>query len=517
MPDQDRDSTAGPTDGAAAAQQVATDAAAIAKGSAVVMAGGVGERALRFAINWVLARFLGPAAFGVYSFVQTVVATLVSLAALGTDSGIVYFGARYRQAGEQARLKGTLVACLGIGVVAGALFSGGLWLASQQLAAPADKAAAVSALPIGAASVFLGTMLAVLTGGLVAARDMRGQALVLQLGLPALILVTAGAALALGAGETGALWALAVAYGLSVLHGLSWFLRQYGRLLADRTVALRIELIPLLRYSIPQSLARSLYQANLRIDILMLTALAALSDVGVYKIATMIAQLGALPVMASTTMFGPVVSELVYSQQRDRLQALLRVVTRWLLIVAAPAYIVLLLVPDLVLRVFDARYATGGRALAVLMMGQAVYVACATSGTVVSMAGHSGANLFNGIVSVCLNLALNALLIPRLGLEGAAVGSAVAITAWSLLRVVEARWLVGCVAFDRRVLSVLGVAILVTAAAAWVGHGAGIATRAGLAGGAVLAFVGFVFAAGRTNEDELVLGRVRSRLARLRR
>ncbi len=515
MSDQDQDSNGDAGEGGQ--QGVAADAAAIAKGSAVVMAGGIGERGLRFVINWVLARFLGPTAFGVYSFVQTMVATLISLAALGTDSGIVYFGARYRKAGERDRLKGTLLSCLVIGVVAGAVFSGGLWLASRQLQVGADKAAAVHALSIGAVSVFLGTVLAVLAGGLVAAKNMRAQALVLQLGLPAMILVTAGAALLLGAGETGALWALAVAYGISVLHGLVWFWRQYGRLLRDGTVRARPELPRLLRYSIPQSLARSLYQANLRIDILMLTALAALSDVGIYKIVTMIAQLGALPVMASTTMFGPVVSELVYGRQIDRLQALLRVVTRWLLIIAAPAYIVLLLVPDLVLLVFDEQYAAGGRALAVLMMGQAVYVACATSGTVVSMAGYSGANLFNGVVSVALNVALNALLIPRLGLEGAAVASAVAITAWSLLRVVEARWLVGCVAFDRRVLSVLGVASLVTLVAAGIGRDASLLARCGLAGVAVLVFVGFVFAAGRTDEDELVLGRVRSRLSRLRR
>jgi len=45
--------------------------------------------------------------------------------------------------------------------------------------------------------------------------------------------------------------------------------------------------------------------------------MATLSDVGIYKIATMVAQLGALPVMASTTMFGPVVSELVYGERGE--------------------------------------------------------------------------------------------------------------------------------------------------------------------------------------------------------
>lgn len=497
-----------------AAGSVAGDAAKIAGGSAVVMAGGVGERGLRLVLNWVLARFLGPEAFGVYSFVQTMVTTLVSLSALGTDGGVVFFGARYRKAGEQGRLKGTLGSCLAIGLLAGLIFTAGLWLLGRTWTVGAERQAAVSALTIGALSVLFGTVQAVLVGGLVAAKDMRGQALVGQLGLPALTLATAGLALAMDMGVDGALWAMAVAYGLSMVHGAHLFWRRFGPLLRDRAIPAQTEIGALLRYSIPQSLARSLYQANMRIDILMLTAMATLSDVGVYKIATMIAQLGALPVMASTTMFGPVVSELVYAREQARLNALLRVVTRWMIILSAPAYIVLVLVPDLVLTVFDPAYAAGGRALAVLMLGQAVYVASAPSGALVTMGGNSGTNLVNGLLSVGLNVGLNALLIPRMGMEGAALASAVALTLWSTLRVLEARWLQGCWAFDRRVAWVLSAALVSGAAAAALGQGAALLPRLGLAGAAVAVFLVAVALAGRTEEDELVLGRVRAKLRR---
>lgn len=498
-------------------QGTAKDAAAIAGGSAIVMAGGIGERGLRFVINWMLARFLGPTAFGIYSFVQTAVATLVSLSALGTDGGIVFFGARYRKQGELDRLKGTLLSCLAVGTVTGALFSAGLWWVGRSWDVAPDKADAVAALSIGAVSVFLGTVLAVLVGGLVAAKDMRGQAIVAQLGLPALTLVTAGGALMLGLGVDAALWALALAYGGSVVLGLLLFWRRFGALLTDRAIAARTELPALLRYSIPQSLARSLYQANLRVDILMLTALASLSEVGIYKIATMIAQLGAMPVMASTTMFGPVVSELVYGRELERLDRLLRVVTRWLVIISAPAYIVLLLLPDVVLLVFDAEYAAGGRALAILMLGQAVYVACAPSGALVTMGGYAGTNFINGVVSVGVNVLLNALLIPRFGLEGAAMASAVAIVTWSVLRVIEARLLLQCFAFDRRVLVAIAVAVAAGGTAFLLGQDQGLVLRVALAGVAVLVFLGAVALGGRTEADQLVLGRVSERFAGLRR
>ncbi|NOY26662.1 MAG: flippase [Oligoflexia bacterium] len=496
---------------------VAADAASIAGGSAIVMAGGVTERGLRFMVNWLLARTLGTTAFGVYSFVQSVIPTLISFSALGADAGMVLFGARYRQSGELGRLKGTLRTCLWMAAIGGAVFGMLLWWTGGHLAVSADRQVAVSALMIGAPSVFFGTLLAVLVGGLVAAKDMRGQAVVNQIGLPLLILLTVSVPLAMDFGVTGALWALAVAYALAVVLGIRVFWRRYGALLRDHAVVAVTEPAALLRYSLPQSLARSLYQANMRIDIVMLTALAALSDVGVYKIAAMVAQLGTLPVMASTTMFGPVVSELVYSQQIERLDALLRVVTRWMVVITAPVCLVLMLVPELFLTIFDAEYASGGRALAVLMLGQAVYAVCSPTGNLVTMGGYSGTNLINGLVSVAVNVALNWFLIPRMGLEGAALASTISVTIWSVLRVMEARWLLGCWAFDRRVLGALAAAVSAGSAAAWLSNGGDLLVRAGWAGGAVVVFLAFVALAGRTPEDTMVLERVLARIARLRR
>ena len=74
-------SPGGSEGGADGEGSVGSDAVEIAGGSAVVMAGGIGERGLRFVLNWVLARFLDTADFGVYSFVTTMVATLTSLSA----------------------------------------------------------------------------------------------------------------------------------------------------------------------------------------------------------------------------------------------------------------------------------------------------------------------------------------------------------------------------------------------------------------------------------------------------
>lgn len=490
------------------------EAANIAAGSAVVLLGGVAERALRMVLGWWLARGLGAVGFGVVSFAQTVVGTVVSLSALGTDAGIVYFGARYRKAGEQERLKGTLLACLGIGLLTGLLATLLTGLVGLLASGDGEQALALRGLRIGALSVGFGTALAVLVGGLVAARDMRGQALTSQIGLPLFTLLLSGLLLVSGFGVEGALWAMALGYALATGWAARLFWARFGALLREPAVRPAFEHGKLLRYSLPQALARSLYQANLRIDILMLTALSTLTEVGVYKVATMIAMFGSLPVMASTTMFGPVVSELVYGRQIERLQGLLRVVTRWLLILSTPLYLGLLLLPDLLLGLFDPEFQQGGRALAILLLGQAVYLAGAPTGALITMGGYSGTNMVNGLVSVGLNVVLNALFIPRLGMEGAALASALSVVLWTTLRAVQVRILLGCTALDRRVLGVVGLSVLCGALGAVLGEGQALLVRLGLVGLMGLLFLLGIAAMGRTAEDEELLRRMRAKLRR---
>jgi O-antigen/teichoic acid export membrane protein len=307
-----------------------------------------------------------------------------------------------------------------------------------------------------------------------------------------------------------------VAHLLAVLAGAARVWRQFGALLRDRTVRPAWELGQLLRYAVPQSFARVLYRANLWVDILMLTWLATMTDVGIYRVSVALAMLGALPVMASTTMFGPVVAELVYAKELGRLDALLRIVTRWLIVIAAPLYLTVLLLPDIVLALFDPAYQAGAVALGVLMAGQAIYVACAPTGACLTMAGYGMTNLINGVLAVGLNIALNAWLIPRHGIMGAAAASATALSFWSLLRVVQVRVLLKCTPWSIGAFAV----ILATVGSGFLVHiivgGMGWAPRIGATAGAIVLLMAAIWRFGRTPADEAVFEVIRAKVARWR-
>jgi O-antigen/teichoic acid export membrane protein len=495
---------------------IAQDAAKIASGSAIVLMGGLGERTLRLGTTWFLSGALGAAGFGIYTFAATVVNILTAISPLGTNTGITMFGARYLGQGERGKLKGALRTAFGTALLTGPLFALGLFLAVHQGLLLADRPDEGLALMIGACAVLFGTPLAVGVGALIAAKDMRGHALGFQLAVPGFTLIGCGIAVGLDAGHTGAMIAFASAHGLALIIVCLRAWRLFGPVLQDKRIKAERTLREMLAYSLPASFAHLLYRSNLWIDILMLTLLATAAEVGVYKVAVAMAMLGALPVMASTTMFGPVVAELVYAGNMDKLNALLKIVTRWLIIISAPLYLVVLLLPDLILSIFDPAYMVGVQALSILMVGQIIYLACAPAGTTLVMAGHSTLNMVNGIIAVAVNLTLNSMLIPEYGILGAATASSIAISLWPLMRLVEVWWLMKCWPFTLRTGLIAGTAIAGGLAVHRLTLQTDLLGRCGATAALVLAWAAVVWFIGRTPEDQVVYDAVRSRVARLR-
>jgi O-antigen/teichoic acid export membrane protein len=494
--------------------QTSRDAAKLAGGSGIVLAGSLVDRGLRAVITWFLSGALGTRGFGVYSTVITLISMITVFATLGLDTGAVFFGSRYKRAGERDRLKGVLLASVGLSVIAGVVVALGVAGASAAGFVYADKPDIASGAILAAPAVAVWTVLMVLVGGLRAVKDMRGSAIAYQIGLPAALMVGAGVAVALGGGVREVILAFIAANVLSLLLAARIFWRRFGALLRDRAVAARVELGALLGYSVPQSLAASLFRVNLWMDILMLAWLADETQVGLYRVASTLALMGSLTVTAVNTMFNPMVSELVYTREFARLNALLKTVTRWLTVLATPLYMALLLVPDAVLLIFDEDYSASALPLQILVLGQIFQVSLAPANRLIPMAGHSMLNLVNALVAAGLNFGLNYLLIPRYGGAGAAAASAITFALWSCWRVGEVWVMYRCWPFSRRTVAFLAGSAGLTLAAGLgpLALGWGLWPRVAAAAVALGLYAALAWTVGRAPEDAEVAGPAVARL-----
>lgn len=464
-------------------------------------------------LKWGLSHALGPAGLGLFELAQKIGSTVTSFSPLGLDTGVIYFAARQRKGADRAALKGTLLAGGGLSVGVGALAGVVLFLLAPRLA---DEPDAVAALQFMAPVVVVWTPLLFAVGALRAVKDMRRSVLAFQIVLP--IVLLAGTALAvgpLGGGVPGAIVAMGVAtlVGLVLAGRYAW--RHYRDVLADRSVRPRFEVGALLRFSIPQSLTAATFRLNLYMDVLMLGLLASREEVGIYAIAASLASFGSVPANAVVSIFNPFIAELVYSGETARLDRLLKTVTRWLVVVAVPVYLVLLLLPDLVLGVYDDAFAVAAVPLVVLTVGQAINTACAPTMRLIPMSGHAMLNLVNGVVALALNVALNWLLIPEHGALGAALATGITLAAWSLWRVVEVWWMLRCFPFGWRSVLLMLVAGVGGAGLALGGAGWPTMHRVLAASALGVGFLAVALGVGRTPEDEAVIGRVQQRLRRL--
>ena len=99
----------------------------------------------------------------------------------------------------------------------------------------------------------------------------------------------------------------------------------------------------------------------------------------------------------------------------------------------------MVLLSDQLLSLFGAEFEGGETALVILVAGQLIFAATGIAGTVLVMTGHESLLARGAVVTAIANVLLNAILIPSLGLDGAALSSTVAVTVGSaMLRVLRA-------------------------------------------------------------------------------
>ena len=179
--------------------------------------------------------------------------------------------------------------------------------------------------------------------------------------------------------------------------------------------------------------------AILWLDTLLLGALRSPAEAGVYAAATRYLAVGQFIGVAISQVVGPKLSELLASSERDRsrLRQVFATSTAWLMLLSWPLYLTMIVMAPSLLAVFGERYPVAERVLMILGGAMLVATAVGPVDIVLLMSGKSLWNLLNTTVAVASNVVLNLLLIPHLGITGAAIAWAVSILLNNLLPLLQ--------------------------------------------------------------------------------
>lgn len=186
----------------------------------------------------------------------------------------------------------------------------------------------------------------------------------------------------------------------------------------------------------PLSMITGFSFINAQVALVMLGILAAKMDVGVYKAMLVFSSALLIAQQAINDVISPYLVSSHETGNKHKLETIV--------FMTALASFVLMLFPALIFAfwggsiielVYGEEYRTGYVALVILLVGQVVNAGSGPVALLLNMTGHERYTLRGVGVSTILNVVLNVILIPKYGIAGAAVASALTVMGWNLILV----------------------------------------------------------------------------------
>ena len=383
--------------------------------------------ATQLATQAVLARFLGPAGLGLWAIAWACVRFTGSVTAAGFSESVVRFGARGGIDGElqpTSAIRFSIIGALGLGCAIGlAVLLGSNWVATQVFKKP-DLAALLRILAPGFLAIPVievasaGTRLNARMGYSVLGRDL----------MPALIhlLLVAGAVLA-GLGILAVTGATSISFVLGALVSILllslrflgwWHLRSKAN-----------QAVKMLRFAGSVMLIGLFSLAATRADLILVGFMLPASQAGLYNSAVRIAVAYLLILGGLNSVFGPVCVALLRNGEKERLERLFSVSTKWGLYASIPLALPVLLMPRETLSIlFGSAFGSAWPALVLLISAQLINVGSGPVGLLLLMSGHESAWARISALAAAVGIGSGLLLIPQMGIAGAGLATLLSTT-----------------------------------------------------------------------------------------
>lgn len=415
---------------------------ALARGSVKTLAVRTSGALLALFMQLSLARALGVTEYGIFVYASSWLMVLAMFSRLGMDTGLTRLVAEYRAKEAWGDLLGVLrwaiKNSLLLGAVVGAIAALVTWALRDGVPEGQLQTLWVAFLVIPILSL---TMLR--QGAL------RGFRRVVHAELPEMVLRPLIMLFVLGLGiamdwrfeAVEVMGFTLLAYFLAFLIG-SWWLRKA---LAENVPAVSVVMASAMWWKVaaPLVLMQGMQLILARLDILMLGTMQGPDSAGVYGATIHLAALVAFGLNVVNPIAAPLFSELFHTERKEELQRVVTLAARFTTAVTLVAAVFLVFFGKWVLGLFGGEFAAGYVALLILLCGQLVNALSGSVGYLMTMTGHQNAAAMILGAAATANVILNYLLIPRYGIEGAAVATAITIAGWNIAMVVYVRVKIG--------------------------------------------------------------------------
>jgi len=412
----------------------------VAKGAAIIFAGIIFARLVNYLYQIVLARAGGTAEFGLFFLGVSTLAVAGGIATLGIDLGVARFIPLYIGIRDEQRLRGVLRYSILFSTITGAGAGVVLWLSAGPIAARLlGMPDLVGIMQICALCLPFYVSGRVLVKAVVAFQKIGYRVAMKQVLSPVIRFVLTFLLVTAGMGAEGAMWAF-LASEVASWAVLLWLLnfrvypllRPAGRdsLFDSRTF---------FSYSLPLFLAGIIDLLLHYTDTFMTGYFLEESQVGIYGTAVRLTALVALGTELLNPMFLSIITRQHAEDNTSGVVSTFNNNNRWFGYITLPIAAILVILPaESIALIWGESYTAGAWALAILILGRTFFYLANTSTFLLYMYGATRLILAVNLFSALLNVVLNWILIPRMGITGAALATATALFAQAMLIILSA-------------------------------------------------------------------------------
>ena len=406
--------------------------------SSVFLLGTLFSTAAGYFFKIYLARVLGAEALGIYALGMTVVSLAGIVAAVGLPQTASRFVAVYSATGESRRLGRFLWSAVAVLVVSNLLVGILLlvvkpWIARRLYHTPALATCMhffVLIMLTGALTSFLGQALA-------GFKDVARRTVITSFIGQTLTMAVAIVLISAGFGLKGYLAAqVASAFAVVFLLGRTvWKLTPQGaRLPSLGRPILEPEVIS---FSMVLFAVQGLEFFTSQSDKVLLGIYLNAREVGIYSIATALIAFVPLALQSVNQIFSPTIADLHTRGDIKLLAQLFRSLVKWTLGLTLPLAVVIILFARRIMGMFGADFESGWPVLVAGTVGQLINCGVGSVGYLLLMSGHQKKLLRIQTVMAVVVVGMNLILIPLMGMLGAALSVAAVNAASNLWYLTE--------------------------------------------------------------------------------
>jgi O-antigen/teichoic acid export membrane protein len=411
----------------------------ISRQSAIYFAGTIFTAAAGYFFKVYLAHALGAEALGLYTLGMSVIGLLGVFNALGLPAAATRFVSEYSSRKDFLRLaaffRGSLTLLFAGNLLLGAaVLLCGPWIAVHLYHAPALDSYFWLFVPV----MFLGVLNFFLGQAMAGYQDVSRRTIITHfIGTPA-GMVIAVALISLGFGLTGYLAAqVASAFLVFILLGSFVWNLTPGE--ARRNVPARWDK-QVAAFSAVAFVSSAVDFVFAQADKIVLGHYLDAAQVGIYAVATTVVAFVPIALQSVNQIFSPTIAELHATGNHALLQRLYATLTKWIVIFTLPLALTAALFALPLMAIFGHSFQAGAVVLMIGAIGQLINCAVGSVGYLLMMSGRQVEVMKVQICSAVLMVALSVLLVPPLGIVGAAVASAIAVivsNVWLLADVIR--------------------------------------------------------------------------------